>query len=158
MERKNKEKSRSFKNINNENEDISPQLKKDKLWLLTEINVDEKLQKLFVSKKFSIGNQFDQKGSEQFLSEKDECLKLMNLDDIDNIILETKTKTYKKNKRKSENKNKVETKNLYHDKKYIHRIKIVNMNDESFFSTESSKQTFKEFVSFVSKSKSNKEK
>ena len=104
MERKNNEKSKSHKifsylNISqktqkqDQNEDPQLRLQSGKLDHLTELNFDEKIKKLFDPKKFTIGNQFDQEGSEKFLDEKDECLKFMDLDDT---ILDTKKKTRKK--------------------------------------------------------------
>ena len=154
MERKNNEKFKSHKIITylnitqkeekqDQNEDPQLQLQSGRSDNLTELNFDEKLKKLFDSKKFTIGNQFDQEGSEKFLEEKDECLKLMDLDDT---ILETKKKDKKKSRRKNAVKSKTEIKNQNHNLKYIPRIKTTDENIESFFSTESSKQIIKEFI------------
>ena len=152
MEIENKEKYKSNRNVpifsfsktnqkKDENEDISKQLKSDKL-LYFEINFDEKLKKFFDKEKFKIGDQFDQKGSEKFLSEKDENLKLM---DLDYTILYSPKKDSKKHKKKHESKN--EKKKLKHDEKYISDIKVIDENEESFISTESAKQFYKEFAS-----------
>ena len=152
MERKNKEKSKTHKIITNlnitstkykkdQNEDILLQLKSNKLDYLEDFKFEEKIKILFDSKKFSIGNQFDQKGSEKFLAEKDECLKCM---DLDYTILEKKNSN--KFERKRKNKSKTQKGNLIHNLKYIPQIEINNENIESFFSTESSKQIFKEII------------
>ena len=109
MERNNKEKSKSDKlllilNFSPEKQkigqskDISTQLKSSNLGNLADDNFDKKLKKLFDSKKFTIGNQFDQEGSEKFLAEKDECLKAM---DLDYTVLKTKKKKFKKRQRKT---------------------------------------------------------
>ena len=152
MERKNKEKSKSCesvtnfnittKHVKNQNEGIPLQLKSDKLAHLKDFNFEKKFQKLFDSKKFSIGNQFDQKGCEKFLSEKDECLKCM---DLDYTILDKKKS--KKCKKKTEKKMKIEKKNINNDLKYISEIEINKLDTESFFSTESSRRIIEEFVS-----------
>ena len=149
MEIKNVEKSKSHKMLNSFNitptkqkneqdENIPLQLKSGNLSHLIEFNFDEKLKKFFDKEKFSIGNQFDQKGSEKFLAEKDECLKFM---DLDYTILEKKK--LKKNKKKRENKSHTKIKDLIHNVKYIPQIEINYENVESFFSTESFKQIFK---------------
>ena len=151
MERKNKEKSKTHKIITNfniistknkkdQNEDILLQLKSNKIDYLENFKFEEKIKILFDSNKFSIGNQFDQKGSEKFLAEKNECLKCM---DLDYTILEKKNS--KKTKRKSKSKNQNQKRNTAHIK-YFPPIKIISENDESFFSTESSKQVFREFM------------
>ena len=149
MERKNKEKSKSskifinlnFKPIkqkNDQNVGKQSYLKSDNLCHLAECDFSEIIQKLFDSNKFSIGNQFDQKGSEKFLAEKNECLKCI---DLDYTILEKKNSK----KRKSKSKNKTKKRNIAHIK-YFPPIKIINEKDDSFFSTESSKQIFREFI------------
>ena len=151
MERKNKEKSKSSKIFTNlhfiptkhkkeQNVGIESFLKSDNLCYLAERDFHEKIQKLFDSNKFSIGNQFDQKGSEKFLAEKNECLKCM---DLDYTILEKKNS--KKTKRKSKSKNQNQKRNTAHIK-YFPPIKIISEKDDSFFSTESSKQVFREFM------------
>ena len=135
MERKNKEKSKSFKiftNLNiistkqkkDQNVGIQSHLKSGKLGYLAECDFTEKVQKLFDSNKFSIGNQFDQEGSEKFLAEKDECLKCM---DLDYTILEKKK--LNKNEKNCENKRKTEASNLLQDIKYSPQIKN-NKNNE----------------------------
>ena len=155
MERKNNEKSKSHKifsylNISqkepkkDQNEDPQLQLRSGKLDHLAELNFDEKLKKLFAPKKFKIGNQFDQEGSQKFLEEKDESLKFTDLDDT---ILDVKKKDKKKSRKKNAVKNKTEIKNKVHNLIHIPRIKTTNENIESFFSTESSKQVIKEFIS-----------
>ena len=117
MERKDNEKSKSNKHLNffnlsspnqkkdqNKNkEDAKSKTKSDKLSRLIEYDFEEKLKKLFDSKKFTIGNQFDQEGSEKFLAEKDECLKLI---DLDYTALYSTKKDSKKDGKKRENKNK----------------------------------------------------
>ena len=151
MERKNKEKSKSFKiftNLNiistkqkkDQNVGIQSHLKSGKLGYLAECDFTEKVQKLFDSNKFSIGNQFDQEGSEKFLAEKDECLKCI---DLDYTILDKENS--KKNKRKSKSKSKTHKRKTAHSK-YFPPIEFINEDDESFFSTESSKQIIREFV------------
>ena len=161
MEKKNKEKSKSYKkctnlnvstidqkknkneDITDQNEDISTQLQSEKLRSLEELKFEDKLKKLFDSKKFLIGNHFDQKGSEQFLTEKDECLKLIGLDDtIDNKKINSK-----KNNKKAKKKYKKEIRKKNPDLEYIPSIKIKEENIESFFSADSSKQILKEFFS-----------
>ena len=152
MERNKKEKSKSDKlllilNFSPEKQkigqskDISTQLKSSNLGNLTDDNFDIKLKKLFDSKKFTIGNQFDQEGSEKFLAEKDECLKAM---DLDYTVIETKKNNSKKDKKKRENKSKNVKKAF---DVYIPEIKITDENNESFFSKESSIRFIKEFVS-----------
>ena len=42
---------------------------------------ENQIKKIFQQKKFFINNQYDQNGVENFLKEKDECLKKMELDD-----------------------------------------------------------------------------
>ena len=155
MERRNIEKSKSdkllfilnFSPIKTKKiniKDIYSPIKSHKLGHLVDYNFDEKLKKLFDSKKFTIGDQFDQEGSEKFLSEKDECLKLM---DLDYTVLYSTKKKSPKDKRKNGNKSKNKKQKLNHDLKNIPEIKNINKNDESFFSTESVKQTVKEFIS-----------
>ena len=154
MERGNKEKSKTYKAFiclyitpnklkKEKNVFIHPHLKSGKLGYFAECDFAEKIQKLFDIKKFSIGNQFDQKGSEKFLAEKDECLKCM---DLDYTILE-KTKS-KSNKRKRESKSKTEKRKMKINRKLKNapQISIIKESDESFFSSETSKQIFKEFV------------
>ena len=155
MERKKKEKCKSYKLFNHfnitpkkqkqvQNKDASSKIQSHDLGYLIELDFDEKIKQLFDSKKFTLGNQFDQKGSEKFLDEKDECLKYIELDDT---ILDTKNKNSKNKRRKSGNKCKKELRKLSQDLKYIPRVEIPNEKIESFFSTESGKQIVKEFVS-----------
>ena len=164
MERKDNEKPKSNKHLtifnlsstnkkndrneNNEDEKLKP--KSGKLGHLIEYDFEEKLKKLFDSQKFTIGNQFDQEGSDKFLNEKDECLKLM---DLDYTVLYSTKKDSKKDGRKLKNKNKDRKSNLNHDEKYISDIKIVNENVESFLSSESSINNFKEFISNLNEEK-----
>ena len=128
------EKSKSFKtftNLNikatkqkNKNIDLLSHLRSGNLGNLSEYNFHEKIQKLFESKKFSIGKQFNQKGCEKFLAEKNECLKCM---DLDYTILEKKNSN--KNEKNCENKRKTEASNLLQDLKYSPQIKN-NKNNE----------------------------
>ena len=152
MERKNKEKSKTCiisTNLNItpaiqkkvENDNTKSHLKSHKFGQLTELNFNEKIKILFDSKKFSIGNQFDQKGSEKFLNEKDECLKLIYLDET---ILERENSIKKKRRA---TKSKTEKRDPNFKLKGIHRIKNIKEKYESFFSTESSKQIISEFCS-----------
>ena len=146
-EMKNKETSKTFDiftniNINsskhniNQKQDMPSKSKSDKLNHLRELNFDFKVKKLFDSEKFTIGNQFDQKGCEKFLSAKDECLKCICLDET---ILDKK-KDHKKNKKKHENKSKIKNKN--HDVENNSRLTFIDKNDESFISTESIEEIF----------------
>ena len=148
-EMKNKETSKVFEiftNINisssklkiNQKQDMPSQSKSDKLIHLRELNFDVKAKKLFESEKFIIGNQFDQKGCEKFLSAKDECLKCICLDET---IL-NKKRVHKKNTNKHENKSKNKVRIENHDVKDNSRITIINKNDESFISTESIEEIF----------------
>ena len=120
--------------------DLQPHLRSGNLGHLSEYNFHEKIQKLFESKKFSMGNQFDQRGCEKFLAEKNECLKCI---DLDYTILDKENS--KKNKRKSKSKSKTHKRKTAHSK-YFPPIEFINEDDESFFSTESSKQIIREFV------------
>ena len=47
----------------------------------TESEFENQIKKIFQKKKFFINNQYDQNGVENFLKEKDECLKKIELDD-----------------------------------------------------------------------------
>ena len=161
MERKSNEKSKSNKLLTNlnfsqtkeakdQNQDKPSKLKSHKFDHLIDYDFEEKVKKFFDDKKFTIGNQFDQKGSEKFLAEKDECLKFM---DLDNTTLDDKNKNLKKSKKKHRSKNKDEKIKLDHDLKYISEIKFIEENVESFLSEESSIQILNQFDS-----KSNEEK
>ena len=155
MEMKNKEASKAFEIFTNINIDsselkinqkqMSPQLKSDKLSHLMELNFEIKAKKLFESEKFIIGNQFDQKGCEKFLSAKDECLKCICLDEN---ILDNK-KVHKKNQKKHENKSEIKIKNKNHDVKDNSRISIINNNYESFISKDSIEEIFYELCQNV---------
>ena len=52
----------------------------------TESEFENKIKKIFQRKKFFIDNQFDHNGVKNFLKEKDECLKKIELVDLDNFI------------------------------------------------------------------------
>ena len=47
----------------------------------TGFEFENQIKKIFQKKKFFINNQYDQNGVENFLKEKDECLKKIELDD-----------------------------------------------------------------------------
>ena len=47
----------------------------------TGFEFENQIKKIFQQKKFFINNQYDQSGVENFLKEKDECLKKIELDD-----------------------------------------------------------------------------
>ena len=46
-----------------------------------EINFENKVEKMFKRNKFKLSNEFNQKNSEIFLKDKDECMKEEDLDD-----------------------------------------------------------------------------
>ena len=53
----------------------------NKLEIHGETNFEKKIKKMFDRKKFKLGNEFNQKNSEIFLKDKDECMKDVVLDD-----------------------------------------------------------------------------
>ena len=53
----------------------------NKLELHRRTNFEKKVKKMFIRKKFKLSNEFNQKNSEIFLKNKDECMKDVYLDD-----------------------------------------------------------------------------
>ena len=99
-----------------------------------ESDFESKIQKIFQQKKFFINNQYDHQGVENFLKEKDECLKKMELND--SILYKSsneqkKSKSQKKKFKNHDNLNSIDIKK---------KIKIENNNQivvDSFISNES---------------------
>ena len=74
----------------------------DRLIAHKKTNFEKKVSKLFDKKKFKLSNKFNQKNSEIFLKEKDECMKEMNLED--SIPLNKKKRLYYSKIKKNSNK------------------------------------------------------
>ena len=96
---------------------------------LADNNFEKKVQKMFERKKFVLDNSFDYEGSENFLKDKDECMKNMNLSD--EIEEENPSKRFK---RKQKFKRIMKSSDDRRTSKIIQRRK----KRESFFSFGSS--------------------
>ena len=102
------------------------------LQIFPEDSFEKTVQKMFKENKFVISNAYDYEGSENFLKDKDECMKNMCLSDE---IEEKKPKSPRK-KSKSKKKDKKGTKTL--DRIRASKIMARRKKRESFFSFGSS--------------------
>ena len=87
----------SMKNHKKESKALfSPKLLSEKKKHLNENNFENNIKKLFSPNKFILRNDYDYKGSKDFLNEKNECLKPIFFDDV---IKEGKSRKLKKLKK-----------------------------------------------------------
>ena len=100
----------------------------------TESEFENQIKKIFQQKKFFINNQFDHNGVQNFLNEKDECLKKIELND--SILDENKNSNKKFKNETNKNKSPQNLKSVDIKK----QIKIKNNNkivSDSFLSNKS---------------------